>query len=59
MASTMAKALVVEVEFDTDPNNDSFRQSVVDTIYETVDAVLKSETTLTVSHLRIVPKGSA
>ena len=57
--STMAKTLVVEVEFDTDPNNDSFRQSVVDTIYETVDSVLKNETTLTVSHLRIVPKGSA
>jgi hypothetical protein len=56
--STMSKTLVVEIEFDTDPNNSRFRQSVIDAIYETVDAVLKDETTMTVSHLRIVPKGS-
>ena len=56
--STMAKTLVVEVEFDTDPNNESFRQSVLDAIHETVDAVLKNETTMTVSRLKIVPKGS-
>jgi hypothetical protein len=55
--STMAKTLVVEVEFDTDPNNSRFRQSVIDEIYETVDAVLKNETTMIVSHLKIVPKG--
>jgi hypothetical protein len=55
--STMAKTLVVEVEFDTDPNNSHFRQSVIDEIYETVDAVLKNETTMIVSHLKIVPKG--
>ena len=54
----MSKTLVVEIEFDTDPNNSRFRQSVIDEIYETVDAVLKDETTMTVSHLRIVPKGS-
>jgi hypothetical protein len=54
--STMAITLVVEIEFDTDPNNDGFRQSVIDAIYETVDAVLKDETPLTISHLRIVPK---
>ena len=56
--TTMSKTLVVEIEFDTDPNNSRFRQSVIDEIYETVDAVLKDETTMTVSHLRIVPKGS-
>ena len=56
--STMAKTLVVEIEYDTDPNNDRFRQSVIDAIYETVDAVLKNETTMTISHLRIVPKQS-
>jgi hypothetical protein len=32
--STMAKTLVVEIGYDTDPNNDRFRQSVVDAIYE-------------------------
>jgi hypothetical protein len=53
--STMAITLVVEIEFDTDPNNDRFRQSVIDEIHDTVDAVLKDETTMTVSHLRIVP----
>jgi hypothetical protein len=53
--SMMAKTLVVEIEYDTDPNNDRFRQSVIDAIYETVDSVLKDETTMTINHLRIVP----
>ena len=53
--STMSKTLVVEIEFDTDPNNSRFRQSVIDAIYETVDSVLKDETTMTINHLRIVP----
>jgi hypothetical protein len=56
--SAMAKTLVVEVEFDTDPNNDSFRQSVIDAIHETVDDVLKNETTMIISRLKIVPKGA-
>jgi hypothetical protein len=51
----MAITLVVEIEFDTDPKSSRFRQSVIDAIYDTVDAVLKDETTMTVSHLRIVP----
>jgi hypothetical protein len=29
----MAKTLVVEIEFDTDPNNNRFRQSLIDAIY--------------------------
>jgi hypothetical protein len=45
----MAKTLVVEVEFDTDPNNESFRQSVIDAIHETFEEVLKNETTMIVS----------
>jgi hypothetical protein len=53
--STMAKTLVVEIEFDTDPNNNRFRQSLIDLIYETVDDVLKDETPMTVSHFRIIP----
>jgi hypothetical protein len=53
--STMAITLVVEIEFDTDPSSSRFRQSVIDAIYDTADAVLKDETTMTVSHLRIVP----
>jgi hypothetical protein len=56
--STMVKTLVVEVEFDTDPNNTRFRQSVIDEIHKTVDAALKNETTMTVSRLKIVPKES-
>jgi hypothetical protein len=56
--STMAKTLVVEVNFDTDPSNTSFRRSVIDAIHETVEGVLKNETTMIVSHLKIVPKGS-
>jgi hypothetical protein len=54
----MVKTLVVEVKFDTDPNNTRFRRSVINAIHETVDAVLKNETTMTVSRLKIVPKGS-
>jgi hypothetical protein len=56
--STMAKTLVVEVEFDTDPSNTRFRQSVIDAIHETADNVLKNETTMIVGRLKIVPKGS-
>jgi hypothetical protein len=55
--STSVKTLVVEVEFDTDPNSSQFRESVLDAIRDTVAGVLRDETTMTVSHLKIVPKG--
>jgi hypothetical protein len=55
--STMVKTLVVEVSFDTDPNNESFRQGVIDAIRDTAGGVLENETTMIVSHLKIVPKG--
>ena len=52
----MAKTLVVEVDFDTDPNSSDFRQQVLDAISDTAASVLTEETTMTVTHLRIVPK---
>jgi len=47
--------LVVEVEFDTDPNSYEFRRSVLDAIQDTACGVLGEETTMAVSHLKIVP----
>jgi hypothetical protein len=50
------KVLVVEVDFDTDPNTASFRQEVINAIRSTVDDVLQNETTIAVGQLRIIPK---
>jgi hypothetical protein len=57
--SMMGKILVVEVEFDTDPSDPRFRQSVLDAIENTIMELSKNETTAIVGHLRIVPKGAA
>ena len=55
--ATLLKTLVVEVEFDTDPNNYlQFRQNVIDAIRDTALAVMKNETTMVVSHFKIVPR---
>ncbi|WP_119268377.1 hypothetical protein [Taklimakanibacter deserti] len=51
------KTLVVEVDFDTDPNSTGFRESVLDAIADTAKGVLSDETTMIVSYLKIVPKG--
>jgi hypothetical protein len=56
--SMMANILVVEVEFDTDPSDPRFRQSVLDAIENTIMELTKSETTSIVGHLRIVPKSA-
>jgi hypothetical protein len=52
----LVKTLVVEVDFDTDPNSPEFRGSVLDAIRDTAKGVLAEETTMVVSHLKIVPK---
>jgi len=57
--SILAKILVVEVEFDTDPDNPRFRQDVLDAIENTSMEVSKDETTSVVGHLRIIPKAPA
>jgi hypothetical protein len=54
--SMMAKILVVEVEFDTDPYDPRFRQDALDAIENTMMELTKNETTAIVGHLRIVPK---
>jgi len=54
--SMLAKILVVEVDFDTDPGNPRFRQEVLDAIENTLMDISKNETTSIVGHLRIVPK---
>ena len=51
--SAWVKTLVVEVEFDTDPNEYEFRRSVLDAIEETARGV---ETTMIMSRLRVVPR---
>jgi hypothetical protein len=50
------KTLVVEVEFDTDPNEYEFRRSVMDAIEETARGVLEEDTTMIVSRLKVVPR---
>jgi hypothetical protein len=50
------KTLVVEVDFNTDPNSSEFRQEAVDAILTTTKDVLANETTMIVSRLRIVPR---
>jgi hypothetical protein len=57
--TTLVKTLVVEVEFDTDPNNPQCRQNVLDAIRDTAMGVLKNDTTMSVSHLKIVPKSDS
>lgn len=52
----LVRTLVVEVDFDTDPNASQFRQSVLDEIKNTAIDVLRNETTMVVSRLKIVPK---
>ncbi len=51
------KTLVIEVEFDTDPNSPKFSQFTLDAIEKTVIGVLNGDSTMTVSYLQIVPKG--
>jgi hypothetical protein len=46
----------VEVAFDTDPNSPQHRPSVLDAIEDTVIEVLRNETTMLVTHLKIVPR---
>jgi hypothetical protein len=57
--SMMAKILVVEVEFDTDPSGPRFRQSVLDAIENAVMELSKNDTTAIVGHLWVIPKATA
>ncbi len=50
------KVLVVEVDFDTDPNSPRCRRNVIDAIETTVFDFLREETTMVISGLRIVPR---
>jgi hypothetical protein len=47
--------LVVEVDFDTDPNSKSFQRNVINAIYDTVTGVLKHDTAAILTRLRIIP----
>ena len=56
--SELVKTLVVEVEFDTDPNSPKYKHHRLEEILETAATSLKKETTMTISHLKIVPKAT-
>jgi hypothetical protein len=43
------------IAFDTDPNSPQHRPNVLDAIEDTVIEVLRNETTMAVTHLKIVP----
>jgi hypothetical protein len=51
------KRLVVEVSFDTDPSSPECRRNVLEAIRDAVIGFLENETTMIVSHLKIIPKG--
>jgi hypothetical protein len=50
------KILVVEVGFDTDANSPEYQRNVLDATENTARDVLRDETTMVVSHLKIVPR---
>jgi hypothetical protein len=52
----LVKTLVVEADIDTDPNSADFKRGVLDAIESTAKDVLKNESTMVVSHWRVVPK---
>jgi hypothetical protein len=52
----LLKVLVVEVDFDTDPNAAGFRQKVINAISSTTDDVLQNETSIAIDQLQIIPK---
>jgi hypothetical protein len=54
--SAWVKTLVVEVEFNTDPNEYEFRRAVLDEIQKTARNVLTEEATMIVSRLKVVPR---
>jgi hypothetical protein len=51
------KRLVVEVSFDTDPTSPECRRNILEAIRDTVIGFLDNETTMIVSHLKIIPRG--
>jgi hypothetical protein len=55
-AGGMLKTLVVEVTFDTDPNMSGYRPGAIEEIEMTVTDALTEQTTMVVSHLRVVPR---
>jgi hypothetical protein len=55
-AGVSRRLLVVEVDTDTDPNSAAFKSGVLDAIESTAKDVLKNESTMVVSHWRVVPK---
>ena len=55
-SDALTQTLVVEVGFDTDPNKSGWRSNVLDAIEDTAREVLRNETTMIVSGLKIVPR---
>lgn len=50
-----SKTLVVEVAFDTDPNNADHDTSALDDIRSTVLDTLQNKTTMIVSRVKVIP----
>ena len=50
------KTLVVEVDFDTDPNSTEFRPPAPNEIEQIAKDTLTHKTTMVISRLRVVPK---
>lgn len=52
----LVKTLVVEITDDTDANSADYNEGLLGAIHETATEVLQHETTMVISHLKIVPK---
>jgi hypothetical protein len=50
------KILVVEVDFDTDPESKRCRPDVLEEIKQTTKDALQHQTTMAINGLRIIPK---
>ena len=48
--------MVVEVDFDTDPNSTEFRLPALNEIEQIAKDTLTHKTTMVISRLRVVPK---
>jgi hypothetical protein len=51
----LLKRLVVEVSFDTDPASPTCRRNTLEAIRDTVIGFLENETTMIVSHMKVIP----
>ena len=51
------KTLIVEVDFDTDPNSPDYNEAALEVVGRTITDTLAQRTTMIINRARIVPRG--